>query len=263
MSLPTELPFCVERDVVIAARRATVYRYFTDSERWAAWWGPGSHIDPRPGGALLIRYPGGSATASGHVVELVPGERIVFTFGFDYPDAPIAPGGSRVTVTLSEVPGGIRVQLRHDVADERTRDGNAAGWRYHMAVFAHVVADDQHAGAAAIIDGYLAAWSEPDAASRRAALAATCAAAITYRDRYGVATGLADLDGHIAAAQIHLPSRLEREGDVRQAEGVAIVDWLARRDGGAVAARGTSVLDLDGDGRIARVTGFWRDAPAP
>ena len=25
-------------------------RYFTDNTRWAAWWGPGSTIDPRPGG---------------------------------------------------------------------------------------------------------------------------------------------------------------------------------------------------------------------
>jgi uncharacterized protein YndB with AHSA1/START domain len=259
MSLPAELPFCVERDVTIAASRATVFRYFTDSERWAAWWGAGSHIDPRPGGTLRICYPGGTATASGVVVELVAGERIVFTFGFDYPGAPIGPGGSRVTITLTEVRDGIRVQLRHDVADERTRDGNVAGWRYHMAVFAHVVADDQHANAAGLIDGYLAAWSEPDAARRLAALAASCTEAVEYRDRYGVASGLADLDGHLAAAQRHLPSRLERDGAVRHAEGIALVDWLARRADGEVAARGTSVIELGPDGRIIRVTGLWRD----
>jgi uncharacterized protein YndB with AHSA1/START domain len=259
MSLPSELPFCVERDVTIAASRATVFRYFTDSQRWAAWWGPGSHIDPRPGGALRICYPGGTATASGEVVAIIPGERVVFTFGFDHPGAPIAPGASRVTITLTEVRGGIRVQLRHDVTDEGTRDGSLAGWRYHMAVFAHVVADDQHAGVAVIVDGYLAAWSELDAAARRACLAATCAETVEYRDRYGIAAGVADLDGHLTAAQRHLPSRLERDGAVRHAEGIALVDWLARRADGEVAARGTSVLELGPDGRIARVTGLWRD----
>ena len=36
--------------VRIEADRETVFRYFTDSGRWAAWWGAGSTIDPRPGG---------------------------------------------------------------------------------------------------------------------------------------------------------------------------------------------------------------------
>ena len=46
------LTFVVERTVLIAARRETVFDYFTDSARFAAWWGKGSTIDPRPGGAL-------------------------------------------------------------------------------------------------------------------------------------------------------------------------------------------------------------------
>lgn len=91
----TDLPFSVDREIVICATRATVFRYFTDSERWAAWWGAGSRIDPRPGGEVLIRYPGG-ASAQGTVVEIAPPERIVFTYGYDRADTPIAPGGSRV-----------------------------------------------------------------------------------------------------------------------------------------------------------------------
>ena len=258
MPIPNELPFRVERDIVICATRATVFRYFTDSERFAAWWGAGSRIDPRPGGAMRIVYPGGS-TAEGEVLEVVPGERIVFTYGYDRPDTPIAPGASRVTVTLSDGPGGTRVLLRHDVTDAATRDGHIAGWRYQMAVFGHVVASEQHAGADAVIDGYLAAWSETDAAARRAALAAGCTEDVAYRDRYGIASGLADLDGHIAAAQIHLPARLERDGAIRLSSGMAIVDWVARKAADAdPVARGTSVVELAPDGRIARVTGFWR-----
>ena len=40
------LDYSLERTVTIAARRETVFRYFTDSERFAAWWGAGSTIEP-------------------------------------------------------------------------------------------------------------------------------------------------------------------------------------------------------------------------
>ena len=36
------LEHSLERTVFIAATRATVFRFFTDSERFAAWWGAGS-----------------------------------------------------------------------------------------------------------------------------------------------------------------------------------------------------------------------------
>ncbi|HLQ39186.1 MAG TPA: SRPBCC domain-containing protein, partial [Planctomycetota bacterium] len=74
-----DLPHVLDRDVLIRADRALVFRYFTDSERWARWWGAGSTIEPRPGGALLIRYPEGT-TARGEVVELEAPARIVFTY---------------------------------------------------------------------------------------------------------------------------------------------------------------------------------------
>jgi uncharacterized protein YndB with AHSA1/START domain len=250
-----DLPFAVDREIVISATRATVFRYFTDPQRWARWWGQGSTIDPRPGGAVRICYPG-NTTASGTVVEIVPPERIVFTYGYDRADPPIAPGASRVTITVTEVPGGTRVQLRHDVATEQLRDEHRGGWRYQMGVFGDVVTSEQHAGAEALIDRYLAAWSERDPAARRAALAATCSDDVVYRDRYGFTAGRDDLDGHIAAAQVHLPSSLARAGAARLSQGQAIIDWQATK-GDAVAARGTTVLDLAPDGRIARATGFW------
>ena len=64
-----DLPFRLERTVTIRAKRETVFRYFTDSARWAAWWGEGSTIDARPGGALYIRHPGGTESR-GEIVEL-------------------------------------------------------------------------------------------------------------------------------------------------------------------------------------------------
>ena len=250
------LPFSLERDVVICATRETVFRYFTESERWARWWGAGSRIDAQPGGELLIVYPGGS-TAQGTVELVEPVERIVFTYGYDRPNTPIPPGGSRVTITLTEVRGGTRVVLHHDVATEAIRNEHVAGWRYQMSVFADVVTRELAEPTAAAIDRYFAVWSERDPTARRATLAEIVSKDVVYRDKYGNASGLDDFDGHIAAAQIHLPSAIERDGDARFALGVALVDWHARKDD-KVVARGTSVIELAPDGRIARITGFWR-----
>ena len=62
----TSLPVHVDRTVFIRARRETVFTFFTESDRFAAWWGEGSTIDARPGGAFVMRLPGGGE-ASGEV----------------------------------------------------------------------------------------------------------------------------------------------------------------------------------------------------
>lgn len=250
------LPFSLDRDVLICARRATVFRFFTDSERWARWWGAGSRVDARPGGEALIVYPGGT-TARGVVEVVEPVERFVFTFGYDKAGAPIPPGGSRVIITLTEESGGTRVTLRHEVPSAELREQHVAGWRYQMSVFADVVTRELADGLTASIDRYLAIWSERDAAARRRELAALCADDVVYRDKFGNATGRDDLDGHIAAAQLHLPAQLARDGDVRATLGVALVDWIATANG-TTAAKGTTLVELDPDGKIARLTGFWR-----
>ncbi len=74
------LPHSLERTITIEASPDTVFRFFTDSARWAAWWGAGSSIDARPGGMVKIRYPG-NVEVSGEVLEIANGKRIVFTYG--------------------------------------------------------------------------------------------------------------------------------------------------------------------------------------
>src|SRR5215831_7061845 len=114
------LAFSLNRTIEIRARRATVFAFFTDSARWARWWGAGSSIDAVVGGKVHIRYPTGD-TASGVVREIAADRLIAFTYGYDGPGKPIAPGGSLVTITLDEIPTGTRLALRHDVADAATR----------------------------------------------------------------------------------------------------------------------------------------------
>ena len=67
----TVLAHQLDRTLVIGAPPALVFRYFTDSDRWAAWWGAGSTIDARPGGRVYIRYPG-NVEAVGEVIDVSP-----------------------------------------------------------------------------------------------------------------------------------------------------------------------------------------------
>jgi len=71
------LPYQLERTVVIRATPETVFRFFTDSARWASWWGAGSTIDAQPGGKVYIRHPNGAETL-GEVLSVRHSEQVVF-----------------------------------------------------------------------------------------------------------------------------------------------------------------------------------------
>ena len=252
----TDLPFSIRREIFIAARRETVFRYFQDSERFAAWWGEGSRIAGEAGGEVLIRYPNGE-TASGHVVESVPPERVVFTYGYDTEGKPIGPGGSRVTIELTENPRGTDLVLTHEVTDQAIADMHVPGWRYQLGVFANVAANEQHADVAERVDAYLAAWSELDEAKLRELLEAAVSDDVTFQDAHGCTRGRDELLAHIGAAQAHLGvSRLVRDGAVRQCQGTAAADWRAVHPSGQELARGVNVYTLGGDGRIRGVVGL-------
>ncbi len=252
----TGLDFVLDRSVLIVARRDTVFRYFTDSERFAAWWGQGSTIDPRPGGAVYIRHPN-AIVAGGKVAEIVPPERIVFSYGFES-GQPIPLGASRVTITLEETAAGTLLQLHHELPSAAVRDEHVQGWRYQLALFANVVAREQHAGTDALVDRYFACWAEPDAHKRRAELAAVAREDLSFHDPYSCTSGIDDLNAHIAASQRFMPGVvLARRGDPRQCQGLALVDWVVQGPDGSERAKGTNAFELAPDGRIARATGFW------
>ena len=251
----TELAFSLDRTVVIRARRATVFRYFTDPDRFARWWGVGSTIDAVVGGAVVICMPGG-ARALGTVREIVPDVRVAFTYGYEGDEPPIAPGGSLVTVTLADDPEGTRLHLRHDVADARARDLHVQGWRHQLSVFARVAADEAQAAAADRVAAWFAAWNAGDDDARRAALADAVTPDVGFLDPNGVLRGADDLVPHIAASQRIFPGvRLEARGPVRQVHGVALVDWATVAPDGASRATGTNVFRFALDGRITEVTG--------
>jgi uncharacterized protein YndB with AHSA1/START domain len=249
-----ELPYRLDRTVSIRATRETVFRYFTDSARWANWWGAQSTINATPGGKVYIRHPNG-AEVSGEVLEVREPEWIVFTYGYAT-GKPMPPGASRVTISLEPDDAGTRLHLTHEFADAESRDPHVQGWRFQLSLFANVVANEVCADVAAMVDAWFAAWLIGDAAERDTALARIAPPNIRFRDRYSLLEGLPDVSAHIAAAQRFMPGiALRRKGDARQCQGTVLADWTAEGPDGVVRMSGTNVFEIDQHGRIEAVTG--------
>ena len=245
----------LERSVVIQASPETVFRFFTDSVRWARWWGAGSTIDARAGGKVLIRHPGGVETL-GEVLEVAPPDRIVFTYGFAS-GKPIPPGSSRVTIRLEADVAGTRLHLLHEFDDEAARDEHVQGWRFQLSLFGNLVADEVYADAASVVDGWFDAWAVTDDRARDEAFGKIAAATVRFHDRYSLLDGLADLSAHAGAAQRFMPGlRMRRKGEVRHCQGTVIADWIVLTDGGLERLSGANVFVLGPDGRIHSATGF-------
>jgi uncharacterized protein YndB with AHSA1/START domain len=249
------LTHTLDRTLVIRARPATVFEFFTSEEEWAAWWGAGSTIDARPGGRMLIRHPNG-VEVSGEVMEVHAPERIVFTYG--YASGPIPPGGSRVTIQLEPHPAGTLLRLTHEFADVEPRDEHVQGWRFQLSLFANAIANRANARAADAVDRWFATWSQPDSAKRDGELRARAAPDIQFRDRFSAIDGETELRAHLGAVHRFMPGmRLERTGEIRHCQWHVLADWVARAADGQERGRGTNLFVLDAEGRIAEVTGFW------
>ena len=250
------LAHSLDRAILIRAERDLVFSFFTDTVRWAAWWGAGSSIDARRGGRVLIRYPGGVEVA-GEVVDIAAPDHIVFTYGY-VSGAPIPPGSSLVTINLEPQPAGTLVRLSHAFAEPAVRDEHVQGWRYQLSLFANAVANEAFSDAATVVDQWFAAWSEPDAAVRNDTVHRITAPGVSMRDRFSAIDGLPDLIEHLAAVHRFMPGMtLTRDGAIRQCQGMALADWIARSSEGQERGRGTNVFTLTPDRRIDGVTGFW------
>jgi uncharacterized protein YndB with AHSA1/START domain len=255
-----DLKYKIERTVEIGASRETVFRYFTDSARWAKWWGAGSSIEPHAGGKVYIRHPN-AVEMVGQVVEIVPPDRIVFTWG--HADGkPIAPGGSRVTIVLSSNGAATRLHLLHEFADQAVADEYVQGWRFQLALFANVVADEVFADAAGVVDAWFDAWAIPDDKARDSEFARIAGANVRFRDRFSLLDGLADLSAHAGASQRFMPGvRSRRKGDVRHCQGTIVADWAATSADGQERMSGINVFVMRPDGRIDSVTGLMNMPP--
>jgi uncharacterized protein YndB with AHSA1/START domain len=87
------------REIMIDASPETIWPYLIDPEKHVEWNGTIAELDPRPGGVHLVLI-GGQHQASGEYVEVVPNEKVVFTFGWEQEGNPITPGSTTVEISL-------------------------------------------------------------------------------------------------------------------------------------------------------------------
>jgi uncharacterized protein YndB with AHSA1/START domain len=113
----------------IAAAPDRVYRAWLEPDLLARWMAPGAlevtraEVDERVGGHFRIWHAGPEGDVGGfeaELLELVPGERIVFRWGFVGPDRLAGPTyDSLLTITLRQAPdGATELTLIHERLDE-------------------------------------------------------------------------------------------------------------------------------------------------
>jgi uncharacterized protein YndB with AHSA1/START domain len=121
----------VVREVEIRAPAAAVYEMFTDPAKLVRWIGIRALLEPRPGGTFRFELMPGEF-CSGRYVELVPGRRVVFTWGWESGAIPVEPGSSTVEVDLTEHDGVTRLRLIHRGLAAAVRPMHDDGWEHFL-----------------------------------------------------------------------------------------------------------------------------------
>lgn len=118
-------------EIVIDATPETIWPFLTEVDRHLEWMGTEAELDPRPGGIYRVLVQD-EHPAEGEFVEVVPHERVVFTFGWNQEGNPITPGSSTVEITLHPEDGKTRVRLTHrDLPADAVGD-HTTGWTHYL-----------------------------------------------------------------------------------------------------------------------------------
>jgi len=118
-------------EILIEAEPSTVYELLTDSKLQHHWFGSEVELDPRPGG-IYKALVGATHPALGEFVEVVPDERVVFSFGWDEPGHPIPAGSTMVEITLVAEGDRTRVRLVHSGLPEDAVSDHTKGWTHYL-----------------------------------------------------------------------------------------------------------------------------------
>jgi uncharacterized protein (TIGR03086 family) len=134
------MPF--DKAVVVPLDPAATFALITEPDRLRRWMTVAARVELRAGGDYRWTVTPGH-TAAGAVVEVDPGSRVVFSWGWeDGGDPP--PGASTVTVTLTPVDRGTEVRLVHDGLTDEQAARHAEGWNHFLD---RLVAAGQHGDA--------------------------------------------------------------------------------------------------------------------
>jgi uncharacterized protein YndB with AHSA1/START domain len=119
------------REIVVDASPATIFPFLTDPALQCRWMGTEADLDPRTGGAYRVMVAG-TYPAVGEFVEVVPDEKVVFTFGWDQPDHPIPARSTEVEISLTPEGEKTRVRLIHRGLPDDAVDDHTSGWDHYL-----------------------------------------------------------------------------------------------------------------------------------
>lgn len=141
------MPSTIRLHRVLAAKPDKVYRAFVEEDAVASWLPPYGflctvhELDATVGGGHRMSFrnftTGQVHAFGGTYLELVPGERLVYTDAFDDPNLP---GEMRVTVTLRAVSVGTELHIEQEgVPDTIPPESCYLGWQDSLHKLARLV----------------------------------------------------------------------------------------------------------------------------
>ena len=141
------MPSTIRLHRVIATRPEKVYRAFLEADAIASWLPPYGFVctvhelDAREGGRHRMSFrnftTGDSHSFGGEYLELVPGERLVYTDRFDDPNLP---GEMKVTVVLKAVSVGTEISIEQaGVPEVIPLEACYLGWQESLRKLAKLV----------------------------------------------------------------------------------------------------------------------------
>lgn len=119
-----------EKTVIVPLDPDETFALITRPDRLRRWMTVAARVELRTGGAYRWTVTPGH-TAAGAVIDVDPGRRVVFSWGWEDHGDP-APGESTVTVTLTPIEGGTEVRLVHDGLTEEQAARHAEGWNHYL-----------------------------------------------------------------------------------------------------------------------------------
>lgn len=141
------MPNTIRLHRVIAAKPEKLYRAFLEADAIASWLPPFGftctvhELDPKVGGTHRMSFrnftTGDSHSFGGTYLELIPGERLVYSDKFDDPNLP---GEMKVTVDLKAVSVGTEVNIEQQgVPDVIPAEACYLGWQQSLRKLSDLV----------------------------------------------------------------------------------------------------------------------------
>ena len=141
------MPNTIRLHRVLRCTPQRLYKAFLDPDAMAKWLPPNGftgkvhQMDARVGGAHRMSFTnfstGKSDSFGGTYVELVPGERLVYTDKFDDPSLP---GEMRTTVTIRKVSVGAELDVvQEGIPDVIPPEACYLGWQESLTLLAKLV----------------------------------------------------------------------------------------------------------------------------